>query len=262
MPDLDKSLRGSYVRVRVTRRHPTCSVMGGVKEWSEWQTATLEGILGFTLDGRPKLDGQPMLWPGSECEIESVDVLFRPKWNAIRMLCLHCAGKRPNLRNPLGVRTHPIAQQLNDARVRLDQTSGKSFKCSACGTPGVSGICRVPSAYWWVTTETTDEEIERGLASMVFDRKMRDATMVLVLRGVQRTWLSRFEKEGRQSYDTSWDSTRGDFVRAILPEAPPAGWWERKVPIEELRRYATEIRCDHEVIWTRTENSAKEDAGG
>jgi hypothetical protein len=149
--DSFRPLRGAYVdcsyRVRELQNGelpPGHSRLD--KPDTEWRDGKREGILGFSKTGYPMFEGQPHFDSSYRKYADVVMVeRFRPAKNAVRLLCRDCGDTRPQRRrSPVAMRSHPLAVALEAARIRMDQTGGKSFICSVCGQAGrgASTKCR------------------------------------------------------------------------------------------------------------------------
>jgi hypothetical protein len=113
---------------------------------------------------------------------------------------------------------------------------------------GQRGIYKVPSEYWWITTDTPDEDIEKALSGEQFNRVMRDATMELYMTGCDGPF-----RKG-QPYRPSWRTHLGEHVRCEHIDPPPSGWWVRWIPIEDLREVMTSIVSNDGHVLHRVES--------
>jgi hypothetical protein len=240
--DAFRHLRGAYVDCAYDVRDlQNGELPPGLRRLAKpdirWRRMTAEGILGFTRGGFPKFGNEPYFAdPYRKVANVVMTERFRPARNAVKFLCRECGDPRPRARrSPLSVKPHAIAVQLDVARIRLELTSGASFTCSICGASGRLGVYRVPSFLWWVTPDTPDAIVERELAGLQFDRVMRDATMRLALISCR----APFRPGG--PFHSQWQSSRGEFVNCEHEAPPPAGWWERWMPIEELKECVASI---------------------
>jgi hypothetical protein len=243
-----KPFRGAYVDMTYEWRDTPANEMRhgcislSSRPTKEWTPAARSGILGIQRNGHPKLDGESWFCaPFQQYRAFQITERFRVAKNAIRFLCRGCSDPRIPRCSPIAIALHPLAAALDRARVARNEKWGKSFICSACGRNGLGGGIAIPSELWWITTETSSEEIERRLAPAEFDRVMRDATLTVYLDSCSNRGRT-VRISSMATFELTWTSTRGEYVRSGHEEPPPAGWWGRWLAVEELRPHALWIR--------------------
>lgn len=223
-----KAFRGAFVRFTGKVDASTLWIRGkGTLERKE-RTFNRSGILGFTKQGIPTLDGE-MVWHQHDILLESSCVEeFRPTKASIRRICDRC------------MKDHPFHPFTEGARIYFECTWGKTNPCSICGS--TYSVRKVPTELWRFNVYDDPVYIEKELSGFVFARMLKDQVQPLYLE--QITKRVHYNDGG---YDLQLRS-RSSYFRATLAEPPPLAWWIREIDLDELKAVARMVWADHKII--------------
>lgn len=225
-----KPFRRSYVRANllIKQKKPLTRIdFNAPVEWEEVER-TVEGIVGYTKRGEATIGGQRF---GKNVMEWGVELLFTPSADAIKLVCHRCK------------KLHPLPLALDEARVWTNHSMTTQGECSLCGNPGrFHGLHRIPEKYWRFQASTPHEVIENGLIDIVFRRKLVDNNVDLCLLD-----CGRIHKPG-SGYRLLW-KCGPDYYLSEQKQPPPAGWWERLVPISEIKEHSDNITADGNKIY-------------
>lgn len=218
----------------------------------EWRERKVSGILGFSKAGFPQFGGETMFAHPyhAYADVEMME-RFRPSKEAIRFLCPACHGDM-HMRGepPFKVKPHPIAVALKTARIEMGHGGGKDAKCGSCGAVKGSRwgpFYQVPAWLWWITPDTPEQDIEKALSGLEFDRMMKDATLRVKLYSCQN--LRYGDRPDR--YESSWYGSHGEYIRAEHDAPPPSGWWERWMDLDDLKPYVDHVTTHGHILYKR-----------